>query len=156
VVSIIESQKDALARDGYGGTMRLGGYAAVIEPGTLIFRAYEESGRIEKDTERLVRYRSDPNQKFRLGLIGEGEVAVVERHRHRYEVNPAYVKILTQKGLVFSGRHVREDGTVLMEYSELPGHPCFIGTQAHPEFTSRLTEPNPMFLCFVKAAGEKK
>jgi len=156
VVSIIESQKDALARDGYGGTMRLGGYAAVIEPGTLIYRAYEESGRIEKDRERLVRYRSDPNQKFRLGLIGEGEVAVVERHRHRYEVNPAYVKILTQKGLVFSGRHVREDGTVLMEYSELPGHPCFIGTQAHPEFTSRLTEPNPMFLCFVKAAGEKK
>ena len=81
---------------------------------------------------------------------------MVERHRHRYEVNPAYVDILTEKGLVFSGRHVREDGTVLMEYIELPVHPCFIGTQSHPEFTSRLTEPNPMFMCFVKAAGERK
>jgi CTP synthase len=155
VISIIESQKDALARDGYGGTMRLGGYAAVIQPGTCIYRAYQESGRIDKDAARLERYRSDPCQKFRLGLIREGEVAVVERHRHRYEVNPAYVNILTEQGLVFSGKHVREDGTVLMEYIELPGHPCFIGTQAHPEFTSRLTEPNPMFLCFVKAAGEK-
>lgn len=156
VISIIESQKDALARDGYGGTMRLGGYAAVIEPGTLIYRAYKESGRIAADRQRLERYRSDPDQQFRLGRIDEGEVAVVERHRHRYEVNPAYVDILTEKGLVFSGRHIREDGTVLMEYIELPGHPCFIGTQAHPEFTSRLTEPNPMFLCFVKAAGGRK
>ncbi|MDP2982502.1 MAG: CTP synthase [Candidatus Latescibacter sp.] len=156
VISIIESQKDALARDGYGGTMRLGGYAAVIEPGTFIYRAYEESGRIAADSQRLEKYRSDLSQAFRLGRIGEGEAAVVERHRHRYEVNPAYVDILTEKGLVFSGRHIREDGTVLMEYIELPGHPCFIGTQAHPEFTSRLTEPNPMFLCFVKAAGERK
>jgi CTP synthase len=156
VVSIIESQKETLATRGYGGTMRLGGYAAVLEPGSQIHRIYEECGRIEADRATLERYRSDPDQQFRLGQIAEGENAVVERHRHRYEVNPAYIPALVEKGMVFSGRHTREDGTVLMEYIELPGHPCFIGTQGHPEFTSRLNRPNPMFLEFVRAAAENR
>ncbi len=155
VVSIIESQKETLATRGYGGTMRLGGYAAVLEPDSQIFRAYEKCGRIEADRPRIERYRSDPDQQYRLGRIEEGEVAVVERHRHRYEVNPAYIPELTEKGMVFSGRHTREDGTVLMEYIELRDHPCFIGTQGHPEFTSRLNRPNPMFMEFVSAAVEK-
>ena len=156
VVTIIESQKKTLADKGYGGTMRLGGYAAVLEPGTQIYRAYEESGRIESDRPRLEKFRANPEHQYRLGTIAEGEVAVVERHRHRYEVNPVYIPLLTEKGMVFSGRHTRDDGTVLMEYNELPDHPCFIGTQGHPEFTSRLNHPNPMFMEFVKAALGKK
>jgi CTP synthase len=156
VISIIETQKETLATRGYGGTMRLGAYAAVLEPGTLIHRAYRDSGRIEADRARIERFRSDPAQHFRLGKMKEGDIAVVERHRHRYEVNPSYIAPLTGKGFIFSGRHTREDGTVLMEYMELADHPCFIGTQGHPEFTSRLTSPNPMFLQFIKAAGEKK
>lgn len=155
VVTIIETQKETLALRGYGGTMRLGSYAAVLEPGTQIFRAYGESGRIEADQERIEKFRTDPSEHFRLGKIAEGEVAVVERHRHRYEVNPAYIERLAGKGVVFSGRHTREDDTVLMEFIELSGHPCFIGTQGHPEFTSRLNCPNPMFLSFVRAAMKR-
>ncbi len=136
--------------------MRLGAYAAVLKPGTLIYRAYEESGRFEADRPRIERFRADPEQHFRLGKLQEGEAAVLERHRHRYEVNPEYVSSFEEKGLVFSGRHIREDGAMLMEYMELQDHPCFIGTQGHPEFTSRLTRPNPMFLLFVKSILEER
>ena len=78
------------------------------------------------------------------------KVTVVERHRHRYEVNPAFIGQMENKGLVFSGR---TEGN-LVEYIELPGQ-FFVGTQAHPEFTSRPLAPNPLFLGFVKAAGQK-
>ncbi len=156
VITIIESQKETIAREGYGGTMRLGAYAAVLDPGSQMYRIYEESGRIVADRAKIDRFRSDPGQRFRLGRMKPNDIAVVERHRHRYEVNPAYIEALTAKGLVFSGRHTRDDGTELMEYIEMPGHPCFIGTQAHPEFTSRLNSPNPMFLEFVRAMGNRK
>ena len=56
-----------------------------------------------------------------------------------------------EKGLKFSGYHIREDGTKLMEFIELPGHKYFTATQAHPEFTSRVGRPNPLFYGFVKA-----
>jgi CTP synthase len=77
-----------------------------------------------------------------------GKNKVYERHRHRYEVNPEYVPILEEKGLVFSGRS--PDG-VLMEFMELPSHPFFVATQAHPEFKSRPMKPAPLFDGFVKA-----
>jgi len=78
----------------------------------------------------------------------------LERHRHRYEVNPKYVGILEKNGLVFSGYHLRNDNTKLMEYIELPDHPFFVGTQAHPEFKSRLGNPSPLFYGFVKACSK--
>lgn len=78
-----------------------------------------------------------------------GRDLIEERHRHRYEVNPKYIKILTEKGLIFSGKS--PDGK-LMEIAEIPGHPFFIGTQFHPEFTSRPLCPNPMFYHFIEAA----
>ncbi len=156
VITIIETQKDTLKTLGYGGTMRLGAYASIIKPGTQIFKLYERMGRIEADREKIEAFRTDKRQRFRLGRFEDGEVAVVERHRHRYEVNPAYVEQLTGHGLVFSGHHVREDGTVLMEFLELPDHPCFIATQGHPEFTSRLGRPNPLFLGFVEAMTARK
>ena len=80
-----------------------------------------------------------------------GTSSVSERHRHRYEVNNEYVKILEEKGLVFSGKS--PDGH-LMEYIELPKtvHPFFVGTQAHPEFTSRPVAPHPLFTGFIKAS----
>lgn len=84
-------------------------------------------------------------------LYGKSEVS--ERHRHRYEVNPKYVDVLEKKGLVFSGRS--PDG-VLMEFMELPNHPCFIGTQAHPEFKSRPMKPSPMFNGLIKACIKNK
>jgi len=71
-----------------------------------------------------------------------------ERHRHRYEVNPAYHQILEEQGMVFSG--LSEDGK-LVEYIELPQLRYFVGTQAHPELKSRMESPSPLFLGFVKA-----
>ena len=81
-----------------------------------------------------------------------GENKVYERHRHRYEVNPEYVKQLEKCGLVFSGRS--PDG-VLMEFMELPDHPYFVATQAHPEFKSRPMKPSPLFDGLIKAAKKK-
>ena len=82
-----------------------------------------------------------------------GEEKVSERHRHRYEVNPEYVTTLEEHGLVFSGRS--PDG-VLMEFMELPTHPYFVGTQAHPEFKSRPMKPAPLFDGLIKAAEKQK
>lgn len=84
-----------------------------------------------------------------------GTGTVIERHRHRYEVNPAYVKALEAKGLVFSG--TSPDGS-LMEIAELPKkvHPFFLGTQFHPEFLARPLDPHPLFSAFIKAAIAKK
>ena len=73
---------------------------------------------------------------------------VSERHRHRYEVNPEYHDILTEKGMIFSGSS--QDGR-LVEFIELPGHKFFVATQAHPELKSRMETPAPLFYGFVKA-----
>ncbi|MGH7179876.1 MAG: glutamine amidotransferase-related protein, partial [Tepidisphaeraceae bacterium] len=73
------------------------------------------------------------------------------RFRHRYEVDPKYIAALEAHGMVFSGRHPTQP---IMQVLELPQdiHPFFIGTQAHPELTSRPLHPSPMFMGFVKAA----
>ena len=78
-----------------------------------------------------------------------------ERHRHRYEVNNTYRDQIAGKGLSFSG--TSPDGN-LVEYVELPRevHPFYVGTQAHPEFRSRPTRPNPLFYGLVKAAIERR
>jgi CTP synthase len=76
---------------------------------------------------------------------------IVERHRHRYEVNPEYIPEITGKGLVFSGLCGNR-----MEVCELSDHPFFVATQFHPEFTSRPTHPSPPYLGFVSACRERK
>jgi CTP synthase len=81
-----------------------------------------------------------------------GAEKVSERHRHRYEVHPEYIEKLEKCGLVFSGRS--PDG-VLMEFMELPNHPYFVATQAHPEFKSRPMKPAPMFDGLIKAAKKR-
>jgi len=90
-----------------------------------------------------------------IARIAYGKDSVLERHRHRYEVNPAYVKDLEKAGLVFSAT---SPNGVLMEIAELPQakHPFFLGTQFHPEFQSSLLHPHPLFVAFVKAASERK
>ena len=81
-----------------------------------------------------------------------GEEVIWERHRHRYEVNPAYHKALEEAGLVFSG--LSPDGR-LAEVIELPGHPFFMGSQFHPEFRSRPNRPHPLFRGFIAAAAAR-
>lgn len=133
VVTILPFQKEALTLHGYGGSMRLGLYSAVLKPHT---RVYELYGQIE------------PHDDVKI---------VSERHRHRYEINPLYVDILAQQGLIFSGVHTRQDGAQLMEFVELPlqKHLFFVATQAHPEFKSRLGKSHPLYQGFVKACAQR-
>ncbi len=131
VVDILPAQKEIIAEHRYGGTMRLGAYRATLAPNSLVHQLYARAGRITENR--------------------QGSAIVAERHRHRYEVNPAYTQQLEKHGLRIAGTHVRQDGTSLVEYIELPGHPFFVATQSHPEFTSRLGNPNPLFAGFVRA-----
>jgi CTP synthase len=72
-----------------------------------------------------------------------------ERHRHRYELNFEFMKELSQKGMVFSGKN---PDTGLIEIIELCDHPWFFGVQFHPEYRSTVEEPHPVFVSFVKAS----
>jgi CTP synthase len=101
-------------------------------------------------TMRLGNYAAD----IRPGTLTAklyGENQIVERHRHRYEVNPAYIEKLENAGLVFSAVNRNR-----MECLELPGHPFFFATQFHPEFRSRPTRPSPPYVGFVEACRANK
>lgn len=104
-----------------GGTMRLGGQVCKLEADSHVKRIYNNAPQI------------------------------VERHRHRYEVNNQYVESFVEHGLVISGRSA--DAT-LVEVIELPEHPWFIGCQFHPEFTSTPRDGHPLFRSFILAARE--
>ena len=80
-------------------------------------------------------------------LYGKEEIS--ERHRHRYEVNNYYREDLEKHGMLFSG--LSPDGRII-EMCEIPTHPWFIATQAHPEFNSRPNRPHPLFAGFIGAA----
>ena len=82
-----------------------------------------------------------------------GEKTIHERHRHRYEVNNDYRAVLTENGMKLSG--LSPDGRIV-EMCELPAHPFFVATQAHPELKSRPNRPHPLFKGFVEAALIKK
>ncbi len=100
-----------------GGTLRLGEYPCETKDGSLLQKAYG------------------------------GAKVIYERHRHRYEANPAYRKQLEDAGMIVTG-----ESNGLIEAVEVKDHPWFLGVQFHPEFTSRLTTPNPSILAFVKAS----
>lgn len=106
-----------------GGTMRLGAWKCNLTEGTLASSIYH------------------------------GQNEILERHRHRYEFNGAYLNELTEAGLTTSG--VNPD-TGLVEVIELQNHPFFIGVQYHPEYKSTVANPHPLFVSFVKAAVLKK
>ena len=116
VVAILPEQKGI---DQLGGTMHLGNYPVMLDPGTLAGRLY-------------------------------GKTDILERHRHRYEVNPRFIPDLAKAGLVFSGHN-----GVRMEVCEITDHPFFLATQFHPEFTSRPAHPSPPFTGFVTACRER-
>ncbi|OGT69809.1 MAG: CTP synthase [Gammaproteobacteria bacterium RIFCSPLOWO2_02_FULL_57_10] len=78
-----------------------------------------------------------------------GKEVIMERHRHRYEVNNTYLDVLQKAGLKIAGRSM--DGT-LVEVIEVPDHPWFVSCQFHPEFTSTPRDGHPLFTGFVNAA----
>ncbi len=116
------------------------------------------------DQTDIVAGRGDMGGTMRLGtyparltegsLVAEayGATEVAERHRHRYEVNMDYRKVLEKNGLLFSG--VSPDGK-LPEIVERTDHPWFIGVQFHPELKSKPFEPHPLFASFIAAAIEQ-
>ncbi|HOK95833.1 MAG TPA: CTP synthase [Anaerohalosphaeraceae bacterium] len=109
--------------EGLGGNMRLGGRDVEIKKDTMAWKLF-------------------------------GKTSIVRlRFRHRYEVDPAYVGLLEEKGLVFSGKAPNQP---IMQILELPSQLFFMGTQAHPELTSRPMRPSPFFVGLVAAAGKRR
>jgi CTP synthase len=86
----------------------------------------------------------------RLRALYDGKSEILERHRHRYEVNPAYIEKLEDGGLSFVGK---DDLGVRMEIIELKDHPWFVGVQYHPEYLSRVLDPSRPYLGFVAASS---
>lgn len=152
VIDVQPAQREILEKGMYGGTMRLGAYAAILKDKSQILKLYRETGRLRDDEKRIKELMKDKSQAFRLGILEKSQKTVLERHRHRYEVNPKYVDLLEKNGLVFSGYYERFDKTKLMEYIELPKNGNFCATQSHPEFKSRLGNPSPIFYGFVRDA----
>ena len=138
-----------------------GANSTELEPDTahpvvaLITEWKDRTGSVQKRDES-----SDLGGTMRLGRqavpVKPGTLAhkiygdvVAERHRHRYEVNNAYVQQFEDKGLVFSARTPSENPPEMME---LPGHPFFFAVQFHPEFTSNPRFGHPLFKAYIEAA----
>lgn len=123
VNAVIDILPEQKKIEGLGGNMRLGGKDVDVKPGTLAARLFDEATQI-----RL-------------------------RFRHRYEVDPRFIPVLEQHGMIFSGKAPHHP---IMQILELPSqmHPFFLGTQAHPELTSRPLRPSPFFMGLVKAAAD--
>ena len=119
--------------------MRLGDYRAVLGPKSKVAKMY-------KKAEKVGEY------VYGTEVMEDGGVSVIERHRHRYEVNQKFLDAIKAGGVVVSG--TSPDGK-LVEFVEAPQCEFFVATQAHPEFKSRPLNPHPLFKEFVKAMGAK-
>ncbi len=123
VIYIMEGQK---GKESTGGTMRLGDYRAKLEDKSKTRKIYE---------------------KYGWGEEVEGGYEVVERHRHRYEVNQKFLSEMEKGGIRVSG--TSPDGK-LVEFIEAPNCKFFVATQAHPEFKSRPLNVHPLFMEFIR------
>ena len=134
VIDLMEEQKSITEM---GGTMRLGAYDCQLIEGSKVFEAYTQSG------------LSTPLHN-REGQ-GGGSVIISERHRHRYEFNNAYKEEYEAKGMKCVGINPAAD---LVEIVEIPDKRWYIGTQFHPEYSSTVLHPHPLFMSFIKACIE--
>ncbi len=135
IIDLMADQRDIADM---GGTMRLGTYECVLEPGTKAHNAYSAELKTADNTSS-VHFDAKTNT-----------TSVKERHRHRWEFNNEFRKLLGDAGVTFSG--ISPDGR-LVEITELRGHPFMVGSQFHPEFLSRPNRPHPLFRAFVEAAS---
>ena len=124
VIYIMEDQK---GKESTGGTMRLGDYRAILDDKSKTKKIYEKNG---------------------WGKLNDGKYEVIERHRHRYEVNQKFLPEIEKGGIKVSG--TSPDGT-LVEFIEAPNCKFFVATQAHPEFKSRPLNTHPLFMEFIKS-----
>ena len=154
-VAVIEAARNLAGLSGAGST-ELG---EPSEPVVGLMTEWAKEGDLEKRAQD-----GDLGGTMRLGaydcVLKEGTKAhdiygaaeISERHRHRYEVNTAYMERLEAVGLKFSG--MSPDG-VLPEIVEWPDHPWFVAVQFHPELKSRPFEPHPLFVSFIGAAVQQ-
>ncbi len=130
VIDLMEEQKNITQM---GGTMRLGAYACQLVKGSKAFTAYTQS-----ELSTPLPYREGP---------GEG-LLIKERHRHRYEFNNKYKEEYEQAGMKCVGINPAAN---LVEIVEIPDKRWYIGTQFHPEYSSTVLHPHPLFMSFIKA-----
>ncbi len=128
VIALMEEQKNITD---LGGTMRLGAYTCVLKAGTTAHEAYA-----------MARHGEE---------LENGDIKIMERHRHRYEYNNAYRDRLEELGLLSSGLNPELS---LVEIAEISDHPFMLGSQFHPEFRSRPERPHPLFDLFVQHARQ--
>ncbi|MFA5927094.1 MAG: CTP synthase [Patescibacteria group bacterium] len=141
VIHIMPDQKKRLEERDYGGSMRLGAFDCLLKKGTTSYVAY-------------TKYEIPARGSFAPGDAGGRNTkypTIVERHRHRYELNNKYREQLEKAGLVIAGVNPERD---LAEIVELKDHPFYVGVQFHPELQSRPLHPHPLFMAFIKAADE--
>lgn len=131
-------------------------HSAELDPATLhpVIHLMPEQDGVEDigGTLRLGSYPCVLNKASKAYKL-YGEETIHERHRHRYEVNNDFREILSAHGMMLSG--ISPDGRIV-EMIELPEHPWFIATQAHPELKSRPNKPHPLFRGFIEAALNRR
>ena len=130
VIDLMEEQKNITEM---GGTMRLGAYDCLLVKGSKVFEAYTKS-------ERSAPLSHKDEQ-------GDGSAVIRERHRHRYEFNNAYKAVFEQAGMKCVGINPAAN---LVEIVEIPDKRWYIGTQFHPEYSSTVLHPHPLFMSFIK------
>lgn len=133
IIYIMEGQR---GKESTGGTMRLGDYPAILKKSSKTAEIYRE------EAEECGEY------VYGTEVLRDGNVKVIERHRHRYEVNQKYLDAIKRGGIEVSG--TSPDGK-LVEFVEAPKCRFFVATQAHPEFKSRPLAVHPLFYHFIKS-----
>ncbi len=140
VIDMMEEQKSITQM---GGTMRLGAYECELKEGSRTFEAY-------RPTPFPSLYGGEKKALPLEGERGEG-LLIKERHRHRYEFNSSYQEEYEAAGMKCVGTN---PDTNLVEIVEVPSLKWYIGTQFHPEYSSTVLHPHPLFMSFVRACSE--
>ena len=145
VIDIMEEQKNITQM---GGTMRLGAYECELVKGSKAYEAYSPTSNASRQGgEKSAQLSSNSEALPFVGEKGEG-LLTKERHRHRYEFNNAYKAEYEQAGMKCVGINPAAD---LVEIVEIPDKRWYIGTQFHPEYSSTVLHPHPLFISFIKA-----
>ncbi len=150
VIDLMEEQKDIRQM---GGTMRLGAYECELREGSRTWEAYcREKGKVKSE-----KFASAVSSAEGIAAANSSlftlRFSLKERHRHRYEFNNRYAEAFEQHGMQCVGINPQADLVEIVEVSSLR---WYIGTQFHPEYSSTVLHPHPLFMSFIKACKEWK
>ena len=152
VIDLMENQKGITQK---GGTMRLGAYDCLLKEGSRACEAYNSSQlfaeahqakAVTVHSSQLATHNHAANENYELCTMHYE--LIKERHRHRYEFNNAYRAEFEAKGMKCVGINPDAD---LVEIVEIPTHRWYVGTQFHPEYSSTVLRPHPLFMDFIHA-----